>query len=132
MDRHDPVEWCGKYKRDKWLDAIVKRVPVGAEIGMEACASSHHWARALQARGYRVKLVAAQFVKHYVKSNKNDRADAAAICEAMARPHMRFPASGCAKPHGGCRSCHHMATCLLQVEGVLQAKPVALGGTEVT
>ncbi len=57
---------------------------------MEACSSSHHWARALQARGYRVKLIAAQFVKPYVKSNKNDRADAEAICEAMARPHMRF------------------------------------------
>jgi transposase len=90
VDRHDQVAWCGKYKRDKWLDAIAKRVPVGAEIGMEACSSSHHWARALQARGYRVKLIAAQFVKPYVKSNKNDRADAEAICEAMARPHMRF------------------------------------------
>jgi transposase len=56
---------------------------------MEACSSSHHWARAPQARGYRVKLMAAQFVTPYVKSNKNDRADAEAICEAMARPHNR-------------------------------------------
>jgi len=92
VDRHDQVQWRGKYKRDKWLDAIVKRVPAGAEIGMEACASSHHWARALQARGYHVKLIAAQFVKPYVKSNKNDRVDAEAICEAMDRPTMRFVA----------------------------------------
>ncbi|AJY48899.1 transposase IS111A/IS1328/IS1533 [Halomonas sp. KO116] len=92
VDRHDQVQWRGKYQRDKWLDAIVKRVPAGAEIGMEACASAHHWARVLQARGYHVKLIAAQFVKPYVKSNKNDRVDAEAICEAMNRPHMRFVA----------------------------------------
>ncbi len=76
VDRHDQVQWRGKYPRDRWLDALSKRVPVGAEIGMEACAASHHWARALQARGYQVKLIAAQFVKPYVKSNKNDRVDA--------------------------------------------------------
>lgn len=92
VDRHDQVQWRGKYSRGKWLDAIAKRVPEGAEIGMEACASSHHWARELQARGYHVKLIAAQFVKPYVKSNKNDRVDAEAICEAMDRPHMRFVA----------------------------------------
>jgi len=90
VDRHDQVQWRGKYSRDKWLDAICKRVPVGAEIGMEACASSHHWARQFQVRGYHVKLIAAQFVKPYVKSNKNDQVDAAAVCEAMGRPHMRF------------------------------------------
>ncbi len=92
VDCHDQVQWRGKYSRGKWLDAIAKRVPEGAEIGMEACASSHHWARQLQARGYRVKLIAAQFVKPYVKSNKNDRVDAEAICEAMGRPTMRFVA----------------------------------------
>lgn len=90
VNRHDQVQWQGKYARDKWLDVIVKRVPVGAEIAMEACASSHYWARELQARGYHVKLIAAQFVKPYVKSNKNDRVDAEAICEAMGRPSMRF------------------------------------------
>ena len=57
VDRHDQGQWRGKYQRDKWLDAIVKRVPAGAEIGMEACASAHHWARALQTRGYHVKLM---------------------------------------------------------------------------
>jgi transposase len=59
-------------------------------IGMEACASAHHWARKLQALGHEVRLIAPQFVKPYVKSNKNDAADAEAICEAVARPSMRF------------------------------------------
>jgi len=92
VDRHHQVQWQGKYPREKWLDALSKRVPAGAEIGMEACASSHHWARELQQRGYRVRLIAAQFVKPYVKSNKNDRVDAEATCEAMSRPSMRFVA----------------------------------------
>lgn len=59
-------------------------------IGMEACSGAHHWARKLQALGHTVRLMAPQFVKPYVKSNKNDAADAEAICEAMARPSMRF------------------------------------------
>jgi transposase len=58
-------------------------------IGMEACASAHHWARTLQKFGHSVRLMAAQFVKPYVKSNKNDVADAEAICEAVGRPNMR-------------------------------------------
>jgi transposase len=61
-------------------------------IGMEACGSAHHWARQLQALGHRVKLMAPQFVKPYVKTNKNDMADAEAICEAVTRPNMRFVA----------------------------------------
>lgn len=59
-------------------------------IGMEACGGAHHWARKLQAFGHTVKLMAPQFVKPYVKTNKNDAADAEAICEAVARPNMRF------------------------------------------
>jgi transposase len=63
-------------------------------IGMEACASAHHWARTLQKFGHTVRLMAPQFVKPYVKSNKNDVADAEAICEAICeavgRPNMRF------------------------------------------
>jgi transposase len=61
-------------------------------IGMEACASSHFWARKLIGLGHTVKLIAPQFVKPYVKSNKNDAADAEAICEAVGRPSMRFVA----------------------------------------
>jgi len=59
-------------------------------IGMEACGSAHHWARKLQGFGHDVRLIAPQFVKPYVKTNKNDAADAEAICEAVARPNMRF------------------------------------------
>jgi transposase len=90
VDRFEATQWQGAYRRDRWVNALCKRVPVGSEIGMEACASSHYWGRELQKRGYKVKLVAAQFVKPYVKSNKNDRVDAEAICEAMSRPNMRF------------------------------------------
>lgn len=59
-------------------------------IGMEACGSAHHWARKLQGFGHTVKLMSPQFVKPYVKTNKNDMADAEAICEAVSRPNMRF------------------------------------------
>ena len=61
-------------------------------VGMEACASAHHWARKLQGFGHTVRLIAPQFVKPYVKANKNDAADAEAICEAVSRPSMRFVA----------------------------------------
>ena len=59
-------------------------------IGMEACGSAHYWARKLEGFGHTVKLISPQFVKPYVKTNKNDAADAEAICEAVARPNMRF------------------------------------------
>lgn len=59
-------------------------------IGMEACAGAHHWARMLSSQGHDVRLMPPQFVKPYVKTNKNDMADAEAICEAVARPNMRF------------------------------------------
>ena len=59
-------------------------------IGMEACGSAHYWARKLEGYGHTIKLMAPQFVKPYVKTNKNDVADAEAICEAVSRPNMRF------------------------------------------
>jgi transposase len=59
-------------------------------IGMEACGSAHYWARKLTELGHTVRLMAPQFVKPYVKTNKSDRNDAEAICEAVARPNMRF------------------------------------------
>lgn len=61
-------------------------------VGMEACGSAHHWARKLESYGHTVKLMAPQFVKPYVKTNKNDMADAEAICEAVGRSNMRFVA----------------------------------------
>ncbi len=59
-------------------------------IGMEACATSHHWARELAKLGHEVRLMPPRYVKPYVKRNKNDAADAEAICEAVTRPTMRF------------------------------------------
>jgi transposase len=59
-------------------------------VGLEACATSHHWARELTRLGHQVRLMPAKDVKAYVKRNKNDAADAEAICEAVRRPTMRF------------------------------------------
>src|SRR4051812_9843393 len=59
-------------------------------VGMEACATAHYWARELSALGHTVKLMPASYVKAYVRRQKNDAADAAAICEAVTRPSMRF------------------------------------------
>jgi len=61
-------------------------------VGMEACATAHHWARELIGLGHEVKLMPPHYVKPYVKRNKNDAADAEAICEAVTRPSMRFVA----------------------------------------
>ncbi len=59
-------------------------------VGIEACGSAHHWARELIKLGHEVRLMPAQYVKPYVKTNKHDAADAEAICEAVRRPTMRF------------------------------------------
>jgi transposase len=59
-------------------------------VGIEACASSHHWSRELQALGHTVRLMPPAYVKPYVKRQKNDATDAEAICEAVSRPNMRF------------------------------------------
>ena len=59
-------------------------------VGLEACATSHHWARELEKLGHEVRLMPPRYVKPYVKRNKNDAADAEAICEAVTRPTMRF------------------------------------------
>ena len=59
-------------------------------VGIEACASSHHWSRELQALGHTVRLMPPAYVKPYVKRQKNDMADAEAICEAVTRANMRF------------------------------------------
>jgi transposase len=85
-------------------------------IGIEACASAHHWSRQLQALGHTVRLMPPAYVKPYVKRHKNDAADAEAICEAVTRANMRpiiraidwsaLCASGRFRPDGARRSRH--------------------------
>jgi len=75
-------------KRDQVLPFFANLPP--CLIGMEACSGAHYWARKFMEYGHNVKLMAPQFVKPYVKTNKNDLNDAEAICEAVARPNMRF------------------------------------------
>jgi len=77
--------------RRRQLLAFFKKLPP-CLVGMEACATSHHWGREIEALGHRVRLMPPRYVKPYVKRNKNDAADAEAICEAVTRPNMRFVA----------------------------------------
>lgn len=74
--------------REKMLEFMVNLKP--CLVGLEACGGSHHLARQLKILGHNVRIMAPQFVKPYVKSNKNDKLDAEAICEAVQRPNMRF------------------------------------------
>ena len=92
VDRNEKPVWRRRLTRESWLKVLRETVEPGCEIGMESCGGSHHWARRLQGLGFTVKLIPPQFVKPYVKSNKNDANDAEAICEAMSRPGMRFVA----------------------------------------
>jgi len=73
----------------RYVLAFFQKLPA-CLIGIEACASSHHWSRELQALGHTVRLMPAAYVKPYVKRQKNDAADAEAICEAVSRANMRF------------------------------------------
>jgi len=77
-----------KLKRSELLQFFARFAP--CLIGIEACATAHHWARELTALGHQVRLVPPSYVKAYLKRGKNDAADAEAICEAVTRPNMRF------------------------------------------
>jgi transposase len=90
VDGADQPVWSQRLRRGRWIQELERAAEPGCEIGMEACGGAHHWGRVLQSKGYVVRLMAPQFVKPYVKSNKNDANDAAAICEAMSRPSMRY------------------------------------------
>lgn len=79
-----------KVARGQLLKTVANLPP--CLIGMEACGGAHHWARELGKLGHEVRLMAPQFVKPYVKGNKNDYNDAEGICEAVGRPNMRFVA----------------------------------------
>jgi transposase len=77
-----------RLRRKQLLEFFAKLPPT--KVGLEACGAAHYWARELQELGHEVVLLPPQYVKAYVKRNKNDAADAEAICEAMSRPTMRF------------------------------------------
>jgi transposase len=79
-----------KLRRAQMIPFFAKLPP--CLVGMEACATAHHWARELREFGHEVRLMPAHYVKAYVKRGKNDAADAEAICEAVTRPTMRFVA----------------------------------------
>ena len=89
-DEHGKTVVKKALKRDQVAKYFANLPP--CLIGMEACGSAHHWHRQLSRFGHTVKLMAPQYVKPYVKTNKNDAADAEAICEAVTRPNMRFVA----------------------------------------
>ena len=86
VDAQGKVVLRKQIKRDQMAAFFAGLMP--CLIGMEACGSAHFWARKLHALGHTVRLMAPQFVKPYVKTNKNDMADAEAICEAVTRPNM--------------------------------------------
>ncbi len=87
-DHKGNTVWKRQLSRSKWIKVLCASVEPGTEIGVEACTGAHHWARLLIQRGYVVTIIPPQFVKPFLKSNKNDANDAQAICEAMGRPNM--------------------------------------------
>src|SRR5579871_121510 len=88
VDEHGQAVVRRKLRRGEVLSYFRSLAP--CLVGMEACATAHHWARELAALGHEVRLMPPGYVKAYVKRNKNDAADAEAICEAVTRPSMRF------------------------------------------
>jgi transposase len=88
MDERGKIVTRKRCSRGEVLPLLANLGPT--TIGMEACGGAHYWARCLREQGHEVKLMAPQFVKPYVKSNKNDMRDAEAIAEAVTRPSMRF------------------------------------------
>ena len=90
-------------------------------IGIEACASSHHWSRELQALGHSVRLMPPAYVKPYVKRQKNDGTDAEAICEAVTRPNMRFVETKTADQQSGLVLLRTRHLCMRQQTSVINA-----------
>ena len=88
MDERGKIVLRKRLSRHDLMPFLAKLPPV--RIGMAACGGAHYWARRFREHGHEVKLMAPQFVKPYVKSNKNDRRDAEAIAEAVTRPTRRF------------------------------------------
>jgi transposase len=87
-DTTGKILWRKRLTRNALMPFMAQLPPV--LIGIEACGGAHYWARRFREHGHEVKLLAPQFVKPFVKSNKNDLRDAEAIAEAVTRPTMRF------------------------------------------
>src|SRR6516225_4156393 len=88
VDSQGKIVLVRQLRRQQIME-FFRRLP-SCLVGMEACATAHHWARELMKLGHTVRLIPPSYVKAYVKRSKNDAADAAAICEAVTRPSMRF------------------------------------------
>ena len=88
IDADGAVVWRKKLRRGALLETLAQFQ--ACLVGMEACATAHHWAREISALGHEVRLMPPAYVKAYVRRQKNDAADAEAICEAVPRPTMRF------------------------------------------
>lgn len=88
LDKNNAVVLIKKLTRNKLSQFIAQLPP--CLIGIEACSGSNYWVRVFERYGHTVRMISPQFVKPFVKSNKNDAADAEAICEAVQRPSMRF------------------------------------------
>ena len=87
-DASGAVQFSKRLRRDQLLIFFAAQPP--SVVAMEACGSGHYWAREIAKLGHKTQLIAAQYVKPFVKRQKNDMADAEAICEAAQRPTMRF------------------------------------------
>lgn len=132
VDAHGKVVVRKKLRRGQVREYFAKLPP--CLVGMEACGGAHYWARELTKLGHTVKLMSPQFVKPYVKSNKNDANDAEAICEAVARPNMRFvPAKGI--EHQDLQAVHRIRQRLIeertslvnQIRGLLAEYGIVIG-----
>jgi transposase len=98
VDRRGKVTLRKTLRRERVLEFFAQLKP--CEVGMEACAGAHYWHRELSRLGHTVRLLSAHKVKPYVDGNKNNRHDAAAICEAMSRPSLRFVPAQDHRPAG--------------------------------
>src|SRR5476651_2064969 len=99
VDKEGSVLIRRQFKR-RYVLAFFQKLPP-CLVGIEACASSHHWSRELMALGHKVRLMPPAYVKPYVKRQKNDAADAEAICEAVTRANMRFVATKAPEQQSG-------------------------------
>ncbi|MDR6859877.1 transposase [Variovorax guangxiensis] len=108
-DRRSQTLHRSKVARDDFVQTVRSLRP--RLVAMEACSSSHHWARCFQAMGIEVRLISPQYVSPFVKTNKNDRNDAQAIVEAASRPTMSFVTVKSSSSRT-CRRCTACVNCL--------------------